>query len=210
MQPTRYNLYRLATALPMMAAIVALLPHLATAAPGQPDFVQILVKPKVSMNETTLDSLLRVRGAKQHGVVNALSVRVIRVPAVAADQLLNTLQHHNDVEYAEPDFTAEALGTANDPYFVQGSEWHLSKIQAPAAWDITTGATGVIVAVVDSGVRATHPDLAGKVIAGYDFVAGDSDPTDENGHGTAVAVRLGGHGSGRHAVLPLLATTMSW
>ncbi|NQX00724.1 S8 family serine peptidase [bacterium] len=187
MKPTRANPYRLASVLPLMAAILPLFAELAAAAPAVPEFVQILVKPKASMNEATLTSLLTVRGAKQKGTVSALNVRIIRVPAVAAAQLLTALQHHNDVEYAEPDFTAEALGTANDPYFTQGSEWHLSKIQAPAAWDITTGSPGVTVAIVDSGVRASHPDLAGKVLAGYDFVANDSDPTDENGHGTAAA-----------------------
>ena len=49
---------------------------------------------------------------------------------------------------------------------------------------MTTGAVGV----VDSGVRASHPDLAGNVLAGgYDFIGYDTNPTDENGHGTAVA-----------------------
>jgi subtilisin family serine protease len=188
MKSIHTNPYRLATALPLIAAMMPIFGELSSAAPAAPEFVQILVKPKASMNEATLNSLLRVRGAAQHGSVAALDVRIIRVPAVAAAQLLTALQHHNDVEYAEPDFTAAALGTANDPYFTQGSQWHLSKIQAPAAWDITTGSAGIVVAVVDSGVIASHPDLAGKVLSsGYDFVTNDTDPTDENGHGTAVA-----------------------
>lgn len=179
---------RLAKALPLIAAIMPLFGELSGAAPAAQEFVQILVKPKASMTEATLESLIKIRGAEQLGSVAALDVRIIRVPAIASAQLLTALQHHNDVEYAEPDFTAEALGTANDPYFTQGSQWHLAKIQAPAAWDITTGSTQVVVAVVDSGVTASHPDLAGKVLPdGYDFVANDSDPSDENGHGTAVA-----------------------
>lgn len=149
--------------------------------------VQILVKPKGSMSEAALSAILTFRGAAQTGAVPAIGVRVIQVPTAAAEHLLTALQRNADVEYAEPDYTAEAVGTANDPYFTQGSEWHLAKIQAPAAWDVTTGDSNLIVAVVDSGVRASHPDLAGKVLAGYDFVANDNDPTDENGHGTAAA-----------------------
>lgn len=184
------SLYRnlLASALPVLITVLPMLTEDAAAAPATPEFVQILVKPKASLTEGALNALLTVRGAKQSGAIAALDVRIIRVPAVAAAQLLAALQRHQDVEYAEPDFTAEALGTANDPYFSQGLEWHLSKIQAPAAWDLTTGSPNVIVAVVDSGVRASHPDLAGKVLTnGYDFIANDADPTDENGHGTAVA-----------------------
>lgn len=147
----------------------------------------VLVKPKTSMAPAVLNAILASRGAAQTGAVPALGVRVIQVPAAAAAALLAALQQNQDVEYAEPDYTAEAVGTANDPYYTQGSEWHLAKIEAPAAWDTTTGSTSISVAVVDTGVRATHPDLAGKVLAGYDFVANDNDPTDENGHGTAVA-----------------------
>ena len=166
-------------------AILLLLVGCANAAP--PAMTQILVKPKASMSEQALNAILTFRGASQKGSVPAIGVRVIEVPAVAAEHLLQALQRNADVEYAEPDYTAEAFGTANDPYFVQGSQWHLAKIQAPAAWDVTTGDSTIVVAVVDSGVTASHPDLAGKLLAGYDFVANDSDPTDENGHGTAVA-----------------------
>ncbi len=101
--------------------------------------------------------------------------------------LKGELERDANIEYVEPDFIAQALGTSNDPYFVQGSQWHLSKIQAPTAWDTTTGSSTQPVAVIDTGVRASHPDLVGKVLVGYDFVANDNDANDENGHGTAVA-----------------------
>lgn len=91
------------------------------------------------------------------------------------------------MEFAEPDYTATAVGSANDPYFIAGNQWYLQKIQIPAAWDYGTGTTGVTVAILDSGVLASHPDLGGKVLAGYDFHNSDSDPSDDNGHGTAVA-----------------------
>lgn len=139
------------------------------------------------MSEAALNAILTYRGAAQKGTVPAIGVRIIEVPAAAAAQLLLALQRNADVEYAEPDYTAEAIGTANDPYFTQGSQYHLAKIQAPAAWDVTTGSANLVVAVVDSGVNAAHPDLAGKVLTGYDFVANDNNPNDENGHGTAVA-----------------------
>jgi subtilisin family serine protease len=115
---------------------------------------------------------------------------VIRAPKASAELLKGELARDANIEYVEPDFIAQALGTSNDPYFVQGSQWHLSKIQAPTAWDTTTGSSTQVVAVIDSGVRASHPDLVGKVMVGYDFVANDNDANDENGHGTGVAGTL--------------------
>jgi Subtilase family len=60
-------------------------------------------------------------------------------------------------------------------------------LNMPAAWDLTTGSPDVVIAVVDSGVDATHPDLAGAVLPGFDFVENAASGTPVDGHGTGVA-----------------------
>jgi subtilisin family serine protease len=67
------------------------------------------------------------------------------------------------------------------------TSWTYAAANLPAAWDVTTGSEEVSIAIVDSGVQATHPDLAGAVDPGYDFVDRDTDADDVVGHGTAVA-----------------------
>lgn len=73
----------------------------------------------------------------------------------------------------------------SDPYFED--QWALQQVGAQCAWSYTTGTPDVIVAVVDSGVDMRHPDLVDRLQGGRDFVDGDDDPGDENGHGTNVA-----------------------
>ena len=97
------------------------------------------------------------------------------------------------VEYAEPNYIAHADAVPNDPRYP--TLWGLQKISAPAAWDITTGSSSVKVAVVDTGIATDHLDLASNVVPGYDFVQGDSDPRDFNGHGTHVAGTIGARGN---------------
>jgi serine protease len=96
------------------------------------------------------------------------------------------------IESVAPLVTYRAMGIPNDPAY--SYQWHLPAIDAPTAWDVTTGA-GVIVAVLDTGVAYEDsgifrlaPDLAGASFAtGWDFIDGDPHPNDENGHGTHVA-----------------------
>ena len=67
------------------------------------------------------------------------------------------------------------------------SHWGPARVDAAGGWAITTGAQSTIIAVLDTGVDDTHPDLAGKVVGGYDFVNRDSEIADDSWHGTAVA-----------------------
>jgi subtilisin family serine protease len=97
--------------------------------------------------------------------------------------------------------TTEA-GTAADP--MRDAQWALDAIHVPAAQRIATGA-GALVAVVDSGVDATHPDLAGRVVAGPDLVDGDELPDDPTGHGTHIAgiiAAAAGNGIGGTGIAP--------
>ena len=101
----------------------------------------------------------------------------------------NSFYHMLDcagVLYVEPNFLLQAADTLpNDPNW--GLQYGLVNIRAPQGWDLGTGSTAVTIAIVDSGVDYGHPDLAGKLRPGYDFVNSDNNPQDDNGHGTHVA-----------------------
>ena len=73
----------------------------------------------------------------------------------------------------------------NDPFFPY--QYNLTKINAPAAWDINQSNSSIKIAIIDTGVQLNHPELASKLLPGYDYVDYDNIPEDGNGHGTHVA-----------------------
>ena len=85
----------------------------------------------------------------------------------------------------EPNYIYKASYVPNDTYFPY--QYGPQKIQSPPAWDVTQGSRNIKIAIVDTGVQLNHPDLASKLIPGYDFVNQDNSPDDGNGHGTHVA-----------------------
>jgi subtilisin family serine protease len=87
--------------------------------------------------------------------------------------------------FVEEDSVVRAYYQPNDPRYSE--QWHLPSIYAPSAWDVTVGSSQVTIAVIDTGVDYTHPDLAAKCVAGYNFVAHNTNPMDDHGHGTHVA-----------------------
>ncbi len=181
MKPLLRSLFR------RLTLIVCITPAAHAAQPFASD--RLLVKPAKGTTEVGLHALLSAHGTAEVDEIPGLGVRVVRVPAQALDRVQAALAKNPKIEFVEKDFIAQAVGSANDPYY--SSEWHLAMIQAPGAWDVTTGTASTVIAVLDSGANYSHPDLQGKLLAGYDFVNGDSDPSDDNGHGTGVAGTAG-------------------
>lgn len=89
------------------------------------------------------------------------------------------------VIHAGPNYLAQAAGYPNDPRI--GEQWHMRRISAPAAWELTFGSYSIVVAVIDSGVDLGHPEFTGRLLPGFDYVNWDDTPNDDNGHGTHVA-----------------------
>ena len=117
--------------------------------------------------------------------------------------MLAALRRSPHFEFAEPDFIYPPALTPNDPYY--SSEWHLPKIQASQAWDITTGSSSVVIAILDSGVEVSHPDLAGLLVPGWNFYSNNADTSDVTGHGTPVAGAAAAEGNNSQGV-----TGVSW
>lgn len=86
------------------------------------------------------------------------------------------------VRYAEPNYILKPSATPNDNSYLL--QWHYPLINLPQAWDITTGSSAVIVAVIDSGVLLAHPDLQGQLVGGYDFISDPINARDGNGRDT--------------------------
>ena len=114
------------------------------------------------------------------------------------------------VEWAVPNvaFRPQLLGEVipNDTYFA--NQWHLNNtgqsggtpgvdIDAPEAWEITTGDPNIVIAVLDEGVDTDHPDLIDNIVPGYDFYDHDNlpDPTGNDAHGTACAGLIAAKGN---------------
>jgi len=142
---------------------------------------------------------------------------LLRYPGADADATLAAiaeLQADPNVHYAQPNYWLRPLLTPNDPGYAL--QWHYPAINLPQAWDITTGSSNVVVAVVDTGILYSqtnpslrHPDFGPRVLSGYDFIsnpsvagdgtARDPDPYDvgdnPNGqssyHGSHVAGTIG-------------------
>jgi thermitase len=107
------------------------------------------------------------------------------VAVLKPNSTLQNLPESAIVIQAEINSTAIAtqINAPNDPRYAE--QWSLSVIGLPQAWESVSSNT-VTIAVIDSGVCSNHPDLQGRIIAGYDFVDEDSDPSDTFGHGCGV------------------------
>lgn len=200
----------------LLGALVALL----TLAPGASVHAQdgtspvpdrLILQARAGLADRLLQRILDEHGgALAQRRLGRSELRVVQLrPGQDARALAERLARHPHIEWVEPDRRLPLMRSTNDPYL--GSQWHLPQIGVPAAWDRTLGA-GITIGIVDTGVDAAHPDLAPRLLAGWNFVDANVDTSDRNGHGTAVAgsaAAAGDNGlgvagvAGQAAILPL-------
>lgn len=109
----------------------------------------------------------------------------VRVPPALLEALLRRMARSHEVKFIEKNYVFEPALLPNDPQYP--SQWHLPKINLPQAWDLVQGGPAATIAILDSGIDASHPDFAGKLLAGYNSYNNSSDTSDSYGHGTEVA-----------------------
>ena len=204
----------------IFTAVILVILTASVALAQSPDYVEgeVLVKFRSGAAERSSRGLNERFGSRTlEKLDDSGLVRVSLEGGMSTKDALRRLAQLPDVEYVQPNFYYRLQLTPNDPDFVAGSLYGLTKIGAPAAWDLTTGSPNVVVANIDTGIRYTHQDLAPNVwtnsaeianngvdddgngfvddFYGWDFRYNDSNPADENGHGTHTAGTIGAVGN---------------
>jgi len=147
---------------------------------------RLLVRFKDNVPEEKQKKMLKDWGFTVEKEIKQIKVKVVSVPEQAEEALAKALSKNPNIDWAEVDGIAEPLFTPNDTYFVDKYQWGLTEIQAPEAWDITTGSKDIQIAILDTGVDLDHPDLADKIISNINFTTTSTTTDDIYGHGTHV------------------------
>jgi outer membrane protein assembly factor BamB len=195
---------------------------------------RLLAKPSAGATESELTAIetrdgVRLRHASHHdGQLRVLEAATDETILQTAERLRATGRY----EFVEPDFLVKAAAAPNDPHYLAADQWALRNIgqsngtagadvHAEDAWDIQSSAANVVVAIIDSGIRRTHEDLAANLWVNPNEAAngrdddgngyiddlnginalvaastiGNGTPSDADGHGTAVASVIGAVGN---------------
>lgn len=182
---------------------------------------ELIVRFRSGATVSERSTALRGEGARITSNLGLPGLTRVKLPSGASVvDAAAALEGDPHVLYAEPNYLNELSVLPNDPMF--GQLWGLSQpsdadIDAPSAWNQTTGSSNVVVAVVDSGIAYGHPDLNDNIwmnpgelqgngvdddgngfvddVRGWDFVQDDNTPLDFIGHGTHVAGTVGAEGN---------------
>jgi thermitase len=112
--------------------------------------------------------------------------RLIIPSGVSMVNALASLRRNPDVIYAEREALYKLFATPNDPRLPE--QYGITQLNMPQAWDISTGRSNTICAVIDTGLLLTHEEFVGKIApGGFDFSDNDKDPSDSDSHGTHCA-----------------------
>ncbi|MGD2062226.1 MAG: S8 family serine peptidase [Nitrospirota bacterium] len=146
---------------------------------------RILVRPSAGLSEEALAEILANRGGRSISHNQRIGLHIVAVPPEAEWAIAKALSKSPLIDFAEPDMLVEPSEILpDDPKFP--NEWHLPKIQAPTAWETSTGG-GITVAILDTGVDPDHPELVNRLVPGWNSASLSDDSTPVHGHGTWVA-----------------------
>lgn len=183
----------------------------------------VLVAVNDQVDKTRIKAIAAKYGCEIRSKLYAPNLYLVSFEEPGLERLEKAMADFNaevaDIAYAEPDYVVHAMRNPNDPSF--NLQWDKVKIQAPQAWDKTTGGDDVIIGIIDSGVQYSHVDLAANAwinpgeiagnnldddgngltddIYGWDFANNDNNPLDDDSHGThcaGIAAARGNNGIG--------------
>ena len=139
---------------------------------------------------TSWSEMIRVHqqvGGKVVKTIPQINSQVVTVPKGQRFLKSWVYRLHSKVRHVELDYVAQVLDVPNDPYFNDSYQWGMFQTQAPQAWDITHGSSSIRIAILDTGVDSSHPDLGAKVVAKENFTSSGTAEPVNNSHGTHVA-----------------------
>ena len=209
----------LAAAVAILAGLMSAIPQAQQAPAAEDAFVpgELILQFRAGVTEPQRTAVRTAHGATPVRQYVALGMERVAIPPNANPiALARAFMTHPEIEAAQPNYRRQAISVAspNDPFYVNGSLWGLTKVSAPLAWSsFGGGATTVIVADIDTGVNYNHPDIAGSMwtntgeiaangldddqngyvddVYGIDAINNDSNPMDDNGHGTHTSGTFG-------------------
>jgi subtilisin family serine protease len=173
-------------------------------APAKPECIpgELLVKFKSGASSTAISAASQQVGGEVVDSFDFIGVKLVKIaPDRNPTDAASRLQASDAIEYAECNYRQFALASPNDPMYSQ--QWGFPKINAPTAWSRITQAPNVTVAMIDTGISLTHPDLQANLwtnpaptfgdVHGANFVPATAtgNPDDDNGHGTHTAGTVG-------------------
>lgn len=179
---------------------------------------ELLVRFTPKARQAAVKQAHRKTGAELVEVLRDGEWQRIKMPrGMSVEEALRRYQNDPSVAAVQPNFYYRLSATPNDPQYSSSGLYGLQNISAPSAWDLSTGSSDVVVAVIDTGIRLTHEDLAANLwtnageipgngidddgngfiddVYGWDFRFDDNDPSDQHGHGTHVAGTIGAVGN---------------
>ncbi|WP_144462746.1 S8 family peptidase [Siminovitchia fortis] len=113
------------------------------------------------------------------------SVYIFKSNSQTTTELIQYFDQNNQVAFVEPHYIF-LQNEVNDTLY-RNYQWNLPAVGTERGWNFTRGSDDVTIAVVDTGVDLNHPDLSGRLAKGYNVLAKNDNPNDDNGHGTHVA-----------------------